>query len=67
MKTFFIPSEGDTKFLWKVMRISPPGLQSCSDVSFRSHIVRDFADHAEASSRRRNWWTNETDLFEPSL
>ena len=25
------------------------------DVSFRSHIGRDVADHAETSSRHRSW------------
>ena len=38
-----------------------------SDVSVRSHIGRDNADHAETSSRRHNRYVNETDLFETSL
>ena len=38
-----------------------------SDVSFRSHIGRDVADHAEILSRRHIWYVNETDLFETSL
>ena len=38
-----------------------------SDVSVRSHIGRDVADYAETSSRRRNRYVNETDLFETSL
>ena len=40
--------------------IYPPGMRRCSDVSFRSHIGRYVADHAKASSRRRNWYVNET-------
>ena len=38
-----------------------------SDVSVRSDIVRDIADHAETSLRRHNRYVNETDLFETSL
>ena len=38
-----------------------------SDVSIRSHVGRDVADHAETSSRRRNRHVNETDLFEMPL
>ena len=38
-----------------------------SDVIFRSQIGQDVTDHAEASSRRHNWYMNETDLFEMSL
>ena len=38
-----------------------------SDVSFRSHIGRDVAENAKTPSRRRNWYVNETDLFETSL
>ena len=34
-----------------------------SDVSVRSHTSRDVADHAETSSRRRNRYANETNLF----
>ena len=45
----------------------PPGMRRRSDVSFRSHIGRDVADHAETSSQRLNWYVNETDLFETSL
>ena len=37
------------------------------DVAFRSYIGLDVADHAKTSSRRRNWYVNETDVFEPSL
>ena len=36
------------------------------DVSFRSHIDQDVADHAD-TSWRRNWYKNEADLFETSL
>ena len=42
-------------------------MQRRSDVSVRSHIDRDVADHAETSSRLRNRYVNETDLFEASL
>ena len=28
------------------------------------HIGREVADHAETSSRRRNWYVNETEQFE---
>ena len=48
-------------------RQHPPGIRSRSDVSFRSHIGRDVADHAETSSQRRDWYVNQTDLFEMSL
>ena len=37
-----------------------------SDVSFRSHIGRDVADYAKTPPRHRNWYANETDLFETS-
>ena len=45
----------------------PPDMRRRSDVSLRSHIGRDVADHAESSSQRRNWYVNETDLLETSL
>ena len=38
-----------------------------SDVSVRSDIGRDVADHDETSLQRRVWYVNETDLFEMSL
>ena len=44
----------------------PPGMQCRSDVSFRSHIDRDVANHAKTSSQHRNWCVNETDIFETS-
>ena len=44
-----------------------PGMRRRSDVSFRSHIGRDVADHAETLSWRRNWYMNETDLFKTSM
>ena len=47
--------------------LSPLGMQRRSDISFRSHIDRDVADHAETSSRCRNGYISETDLFETSL
>ena len=34
-----------------------------SDVSVRSHIVRDVADHAETLVRCHNRYVNETDLL----
>ena len=46
---------------------NPPSRRRRSDISFRSHIGRDVEDHAETSSRRCNWYVNETDLFETSL
>ena len=45
----------------------PPGMRRRSDVSFRSHIGWYVADHVKTSSRCRNWYVNETDLFETSL
>ena len=42
-------------------------MQRHSDISFRSNIGRDVADYAERSSRCRNWYVNETDLFKTSL
>ena len=50
-----------------VFSINPPGMRCGSNVSCRSHIGRDVSDHANTSSRRRNWYVNETDLFEMSL
>ena len=44
-----------------------PGAQRRRDVSVRSHISRDVADHAETLLRRRNKYVNETDLLETSL
>ena len=41
--------------------------QRRSNVSVRSHIGRDVADHPEMSSRPRNRYVNETDLFETFL
>ena len=54
-------------FSWSPDNITPPGMRRRSDVSFRSHIGWDVSDHAKTSSRRRNWYVNETDLFETSL
>ena len=51
----------------RIMVISHPVHDVCSDVSFRSHIGWDVVDHDETSSRPRNWYVNETDLFETSL
>ena len=45
----------------------PPSMRRRTDISIRSHIGRDVADQAETSSRRRNMYVNETDLFETSL
>ena len=47
--------------------IHPPGMRRRSDVSFRSVIDQDIRDHAETSSQRRDWYVNETDLFETSM
>ena len=49
------------------LRRRPPGMRCRSDVSFRSHIGRDVADHAGTSSGRRNWYVNERNLFETSF
>ena len=35
-----------------------------SDVSFMSYIGRDVVGYAKMSSRRRDWYVNEMDLFE---
>ena len=43
------------------------GMRRRSGVSFGSHVRRDIADHAETSSRRRNWYVNDTDLSQTSL
>ena len=43
-----------------------PGMRRRSDVSFRSHIGWAVSDHAKTSSRRCNWYVNETSLFETS-
>ena len=45
----------------------PPGMRRRSGVSIRSHRVRGIADHAKTSSRRRNKYVIETDLFETSF
>ena len=45
----------------------PPGMRRRSDVSVRHHIGRNVADHAETSSRRRNRYVNEADLFGTSF
>ena len=46
---------------------NPPGMRCRSDVSVRSHISREVTEHAETSSRRRDRYVNETDLFETSF
>ena len=56
-----------TKFCRLKSGSSPPGMRCCSYVSYRSRIGRDVADHAKKSSRHRNWYVNETDLFKTSL
>ena len=50
-----------------IERPYPPGMRRRSDISIRSHLSRNVADHDETSSRRRNRYVNETDLFETSL
>ena len=45
----------------------PPGMRCHRDVSFRSHIDRDVADHAKTLWRGCNWYVNETGLFQTSL
>ena len=49
------------------VKSDPPAMRRRSDVSVRSHIGWDVAHRAETSSRRRNRYVNETDLFETSL
>ena len=56
-----------TKFCRLKSSSSPPGMRSCSDVSYRSHIVRDVVDHAKMSLQPRNWYVNETNLIKTSL
>ena len=56
-KSFFFLFE--YRNIWKMKpkyskRTNPPGMRRCRDVSFRSHIGR-------------NWYVNETDLFEAFL
>ena len=41
-------------FLILAFTITPRGLRSSNDVSFRSHISRGIAKHAETSTRLRN-------------
>ena len=50
-----------------VLILNPPGMRRRSDVSIRSQIGQDVADHAETLSRRRNSYVNEINLFETSL
>ena len=51
-----------------ILIIGPPGMRRRSDVSLKCHIGRDVTDQAETSSRqRRDWYVNETDLFDTSL
>ena len=59
-KCFFFPYALD-------VCTSPLGMRCRSDVSFRSHIGRDITDQAETSSRHRNRYVNETNLFETYL
>ena len=50
-----------------IQREAPPSIRHRSDVSIRSQLVHDVADHAKTSSRRHNLYINKTDLFEMSL
>ena len=52
---------------YKLISDDPPRMRSRSDNLFTSQIDRYIADHAAMSSRHRNWFVNETDLFETSL
>ena len=52
---------------YKRRALYPPDMRRHSDISDTSHIGWDVADHDETSSRRRNRYVNETDLFETSL
>ena len=51
----------------QIQVVYPPGMRRHSDVSFRSHVSGDVADHAKTSSRRLNWYFIENDLFETTL
>ena len=46
-----IPSEDVYQILWEIDKNNPTGMRRRSDVSFRSHIGRDVADHADTSSQ----------------
>ena len=50
-----------------VLILNPPGMRRRSNVSIRSQLGRDVVDNAETSSRRRNSYVNEIDLFKTSL
>ena len=45
----------------------PHNMGHRSEVSFRSNIGRDVADHAETSSWCCNWYVNDMDLLVTSL
>ena len=45
----------------------PHSMRGRSDISFRPHIGRDVADHAETLSRRHDWYLNEINLLETYL
>ena len=66
---FFIMemSEETTLNLHKMLQEFLPSMRGPSDVSFRPHVGWVIAYHAKTSSRRRNWYVNETNLFETSL
>ena len=63
----FCSEHCEAKDRFKRNRITHFGIQCRGEVSFRFHIGRDVADHAETLSWRRNWYVNETDLFVTSL
>ena len=44
-----------------------PGMQHGIDVSFMSFKDWDVADYSKISSRRCNWYANETDRFQVSF
>ena len=66
-KVYVYAKKYDSALVVNVLNYIPPGMWHCKDVSFKSHIGWDVPDHAETSSRRHNWYVNETDLFETSL
>ena len=57
----------ENNYGFKTCGTIPPGMRRRRDVSFRSHIGRDVADHAKTPSQRSNWYINEMDLSEMSL
>ena len=67
LKGFINKQQKYMKYFFLICKsLYPPGMRRRSDVSVRSQISREVADHAEMSSRRRSRYVNETDLFDTS-